>query len=444
MNTRNLKRSLAFGVTSAVLVTGLTACGGDEDSPNNRAGSKASPEERIVAAFEGLDDKETLGIDMSIDLSEGIATNGGERDLSSEDKEILEKINDSSLKLRMSGDGDKSLEDSWKDNKGDVAFDVITIDGDDVFNMVANPETVYAKLGVKELEDLVGEPLELNELKQSMPEWSDLIDSVEAGDWVSVDISVFEDFAKELQESGGATPSATPSIDSEEFVNSLVTIMESNSKVEEKDDENYVVTLPTAEVLTELFELYGSQLGPEYAEMFDPADIERDIPEGSEIKLDVKLDGDGWLESVKMDMLAAAGEEGASLSGETADLVLEFDNDIDAVEVPKDAYDASDEIKTVIESYSQMLGGSYSGLNDGGATPPYGNGTEELYPEDDTMDQPGSVESAPVTPPSGTNSGSGEYTLEDFEAEYGDIENLDPETIKELEELYATPGTTTP
>ncbi|MFB7469639.1 hypothetical protein [Kitasatospora sp. NPDC056184] len=353
MIRRSARTTLVAAACSAVLATGLAACGTVQ---------QLSAADKVSTAFDKLGRGKSfsakLSVEATADQIEAFGAATGEKI----DKESAAALSAVSLSVAVSAD--KPLKDvkPSKGADGTAAADAslstsvaLTGKGDaSLFELRQIGNRAYARADLPSFARLVGEdPSAVKELTKDLP--ATLKGALE-GTWVSFD-------TKELKGAGGASgtgangASPTPTLDpklSDGLAASLKDILSHDLSFEDKGKqdgkERITVTAPArklADDLLKAFEPLTKEI-PDLGKL--PKTAPKDVPDRN-LALDLFLDG-GALSAVTFDLAQLAEKAGP---GTPLPLRIAFGKDAPAVQAPAGAATVTS------EDLGSLLGGFLGG-----------------------------------------------------------------------------------
>lgn len=372
--TRRLRTTAGAGITTLALVGGLAACG-DVD---------AQLEAR--KAVDNLKASKTASFTISLDDPDAELASLAEAE---GDREVADRVTAASLRVVVDPAGDQSIGEASATPASDPtdivaalkasgAFEIAYVDGgSDVVVMRMVDGVLAAKVDLPKIEEIAGEPLPLDELEtpDAPPGVADAVQGVRDGKWLTLDFAaVYERLeALGLGDAMEQQQSIDPGL-ATSFAKDLLGAVQANSVSTEKvgEDEQVVVDV-SVKAKAALLATLDVLDDPKYAALLQGgqaaggasvtqglelmrSEIEKlpDSPVTGQILIE-----DESVEQLSLDLASAVAlgtDEKAKSTIKTARVVVDVDDEADAVTVP--AAEESVDVNALVDMALAGLGGA--------------------------------------------------------------------------------------
>ncbi|MER7706034.1 hypothetical protein ABTX81_24455 [Kitasatospora sp. NPDC097605] len=362
MIRRSARTTLVAAACSAVLATGLAACGTVQ---------QLSAADKVSTAFDKLGQGKSfsakLSVEATADQIEAFGAAAGEKI----DKESAAALSAVSLSVAFSADKPlKDVQPSKGTGNGGApkpdpslssSFALTGKGGASLFELRQIGDRAFARADLAAVGGLFGEDVsELDELTKDLPA---TLQGALKGKWVAFDAKELEKAGGSDAAGGGASP--TPTVDpklEDGLAASLKDILNHDLSFEDKGKqdgkERITVTAPArklADDLLKAFEPLAKEV-PELGKL--PKTAPTEVPDRN-LALDVYLDG-GALSAVTFDLAQLDAKAG---TGTPLPLRIAFGKDAPAVQAPADATTiTSDDIAGLLGGFAGgLLGSGFDG-----------------------------------------------------------------------------------
>ncbi|MGW6912928.1 hypothetical protein ACWGB8_03750 [Kitasatospora sp. NPDC054939] len=345
MIRRTVRAAIAATAGTAMLTTGLVACGTVE---------QLSAADRVSKAFEKLGDGKSFKARLSVEATPDQLIAFGDAVDDPIERKDAEALSDLALTVAMSADKPLKDVESFKKGKApgagsladyqdvDLVYSLGSKSGSQTYAEVRLVDAkLYLKVDLKGLARVTGEdPAQFSALSDELPAEAKALKDVFDGKWVSVDGKLLD---KTLQEKAGegapGAPSAQPTLDqkaADNLVNTVKGVLTKNLTFEDKgkhDGADHIVVSAPARALVDGMLKGIAPIAKDIPQLSPlPTEVPADVP-------DRKLSVDLYLKKGAVSSLTFDAAQFAEKAGPDVrfPLTLGFSADATPVQAPSGA-----------------------------------------------------------------------------------------------------------
>ncbi|GAB3241758.1 hypothetical protein [Kineosporia babensis] len=368
MTTRSKVMAFAgFGLAAAVGISGCgSSSGGSGDSGSGSDNGGGTPKDKVVSAFQALNDSSNAGFTLKLDSSvadiEKInAAQDADDKIDASDQQAIEKVLAGKVTMNMSAPDGKTFGDLTKEStanqdaqallkdpaaleaalKGQGSFAMsVVLDESGLFEFVTKDGVVYVRADVDKIAELAEQNASAleSQLGQLPPVIATPVQKLLDGEWVSLDLIAT---VKILDEQGVLdqlpTETVSPTVDEakvQAFIDSLSASFEADATVTEIDGgdqgDGYQVTVPAKKIATSVQDDLIAVVGQESAD--DIRDSIQEMPD-KDVNVEVFVKDDK-LSGINLDLIQFLDKP---VEDATFAVNLGVDANAGAVQVPGNA-----------------------------------------------------------------------------------------------------------